>query len=277
MSALLGMRVQRDFRLALFGGGNIGELRRPDRIGFHHERFAIGIERIGHEFLRLTTIWVQVETRILADGKVAGKCRAGPASRREYLCNSCLQSARYNAPMMLDRGKVTVVAILVLAAAAGGYAVWSRSGESPRAIKLWGPDTAKLLVNAPQVEVRRVLEKPSKDAETASTPNDHTVLVGPPRDLTAHRDLAYIRRSLLNDKYFDWQKSPQGCEPHWAYVVRFSDGEKTTTVWIDDQCQVVQLAENPAAIAVMRTDLLNSIRRFLDRYAIRDETAGPRP
>jgi hypothetical protein len=177
---------------------------------------------------------------------------------------------------MLDRGKITVLTILVLAAAAGGYAVWSRSGDSPKAIQLWGADTAKLLVNARQVEVRRVVSQALEDEEMAG-PDGETILLGPSRDLTTIRDLTYIRRALLNDDFFAWDKSPQGCHPHWAYAVKFRDGDTSATILIDDECQVVQLAENPQAIACMRSDLLNSIRGFLDRYAIGTEPTATAP
>jgi hypothetical protein len=173
---------------------------------------------------------------------------------------------------MLDRGKVTVLAILVLAAAAGGYAVWTRSGESPQAIELWGADTAKLLVNARQVEVRRVVSEPFQGTQKITDPAGKSVLAGPPRDLTSLRDLTYIRRALLNDDFFAWDQSPEGCEPRWAFVIAFRDQGQAATIWIDDECQIVQLAERPEALACMRPDLLNSIRRFLDRYAI-----GPEP
>jgi hypothetical protein len=172
----------------------------------------------------------------------------------------------------MNRGKLTVVAMFVLAAAAAGYAVWMRAADAPRAIAFWGADTAQLLANAPQVSVRRVLPKASDGSEEQRSPSGEPVHVGPPRDLSTIRDLTYIRKALLNDKYFAWDEPVEDCEPHWVYVLRFQDQDAVATVWVDDHCDVVQLGENPKAIAKM-PQLLNSIRtKFLDHYAIPIET-----
>jgi hypothetical protein len=167
---------------------------------------------------------------------------------------------------MIDRGKLAIITMLALGVAAAGFAVWFRYQQGRRTLELWGAEHAAVLRNADRALVRRV-RVTGNDSQQVTDPNGKAVMVGPARDLADIRDFAHIRRAFLDDVHFLWDQSPRNCEPHWAYMLEFQQGENVATIWIDDACDVVQLAERPEAFACMNPPLLRSVRRFLEKQA----------
>lgn len=165
------------------------------------------------------------------------------------------------------RGKFIIVIIFGLALAATGFAIWYRYQQSDQCVAHWGPAHAGRIRNAPVVELWRIADGNQVDADhTMTTPDGATTLRATRRVLENIPDLTYIRRAFLTDNFFLWDKSTKDCTPQWAFALRFRVGEETTTLWIDNACDRVVLAESGAA-ATMNTPLLKSVRAFLDRHS----------
>lgn len=163
-------------------------------------------------------------------------------------------------------GKYVIIAIFGLALAATGYAVWYRYQQSNRAVALWGPEHAGRMRNAPTVEVWRIdTAAETIPGETVLAPGGAQATVTSKRVLENIPDLTYIRRAFLTDAFFLWEETPD-CEPEWAYRLQFRDGDATTSLWLDDACDQVQLAET-GVTAKMNAPLFKSVRSFLDRHA----------
>lgn len=161
------------------------------------------------------------------------------------------------------RGKYVIIAIFALALAATGFAGWYRYQQSRQAIALWGPVHAGRMRNAAEVEVWRIADADAQ-GEAVVDPAGAQAKIKSRRVLQNIPDLTYIRRAFLTDAFFLWDEAPSDCAPHWTFVLQFRASGETTTLWIDDACDRVVLAESSAS-GTMNTPLLNSVRRFLDR------------
>lgn len=163
------------------------------------------------------------------------------------------------------RGKLVILTILGLAAAMTGFAVWYRYQQSDQSVALWGADHARRMRNAPQVEAWK-LGAGSSSSTAATAPDGQNVAIASRRELTDIPDLSYIRRALVTDAFFEWDKpSAADKRPHWTHVLRFRNGSETTTIWIDDALDRVMLEETKTA-ASMNPGLLKSVRTFIDRH-----------
>ncbi len=165
---------------------------------------------------------------------------------------------------MIDRSKLLVVALLAAAACAAGVAVWVRYDRSDASVALWGAEHADRMRNAPRVDIWRLSSK--GDGKEVRAPDGQLVNVETERELRDIRDLSYIRNAFLNDSFTGASEQAE-CTPVWRYVLRFSGESGSTTLWIDEKCDLVQLGETGVK-TTMHAGILNSIRqRFLDRYA----------
>ena len=155
--------------------------------------------------------------------------------------------------------------ILVLSALVAGLAVYYRYQQGRRTLALWGAEYASLLRNARQVEILR-LEAAEEGSDSIAAPRGGAAQgVAARRDVSRVPDFVYIRNAFLNDAYFRWEADTSTCEPRWAYVLTFRDGERIATLWIDDRCDVVLLEETDQ-LAAMNPALLKSVRRFLKQH-----------
>ncbi len=169
-------------------------------------------------------------------------------------------------------GKYVIVAIFTLALAATGYAVWYRYQHSNKAVALWGAEHAGRMRNAPVMEVWRIGKlSDAVDSELVVPPGGEKLTVTGKRVLENIPDLNYIRRAFLTNAFFVWDEKPD-CAPQWVYRLQFRDGDATTSLWLDEACDQVLLAET-GATAKMNAPLFRSVRSFLDRHAPKPEQA----
>jgi hypothetical protein len=189
---------------------------------------------------------------------------------------------------VIDRSKIIIVGILLLSALAAGGGVWFRYQQSRRALALWGPEHAARIRNAAAVEAWRI-EAPEEGAEPNQAPEQapdaaDAWLVSPEgaplavaaqRRLDAIADLIHIRKAFLDDIHFLWDAPTAPCAPQWTYVVRFEDEAGVTTLWIDEACDVVHLAETGARQA-MNPPLLRSVRERFLKYHLSERAAPQR-
>lgn len=201
----------------------------------------------------------------------SGKVVATIAARSAHLRRSTIDIPHESEPTLI-RGKYVILAIFALALLATGFAVWYRYQQSRRTVPLWGSPHAGRIRNAPEVEVWRIASTGSDTSETVDAPDNTPARVTGRRVLPTIPDLTYIRRAFLTDAFFLWDKPAGDCTPHWTFVIQFRAGDETTTLWIDDACDRVVLAETGAS-ATMNAALLKSVRTFLDRNGPKVEPA----
>lgn len=164
---------------------------------------------------------------------------------------------------MLVRGKFVIVSIVLLAACAAGLGVWFQYSQARRIRERWGPEHAARIRNAMQVEAWRLASEGT--GESQESPGGEPVYIVSRQPLKNIPDLVHIRRTFLSDAYFHWDEATD-CQPQWVYALQFTDASGVTTLWLDDECDLVRLAET-GATAKMNAGLRRSVHAFLDRYA----------
>lgn len=165
----------------------------------------------------------------------------------------------------LVRGKFVILTILGLGLAMTGFAVWYRYQQSDQSVALWGAEHARRMRNAPQVEAWK-LSAGSSSSTAAIAPDGQKVAIDGWREVKSIPDLSYIRRALVTDAFFEWDRPGAADKrPHWTHVLQFRDGSETTTIWIDDALDRVSLEETQMS-ASMNPGLLKSVRSFIDRH-----------
>jgi hypothetical protein len=136
-------------------------------------------------------------------------------------------------------GKLVIIAMLTLALAAAGASWWFRFTATHRAAKFWGSDVARLIRDAPKVELLRLglpntigLES-SDVAHQVETANFHDVSKG--------RGLVHLRNALLQDRSYDWPAQPRKPRSYWSWALRFRDDRtgELETILIGADCDYV--------------------------------------
>jgi hypothetical protein len=157
----------------------------------------------------------------------------------------------------MDRGKIAILTMVVLACALGLTSVVYHRWASHGVLAWWGGDMARLIADAPQVEALR-LQESAEPANAAATmqPADWPVLDGKQyvvsqrKDVTSALGLDHLRRGLLDDANFLWSAAPPASVPHWSNALVFSDGAGRLVVVFDLANRRVGRADASATLAI---------------------------
>ena len=155
----------------------------------------------------------------------------------------------------MQRGKVVVVSMLVLGLGLAVFAwQWNRS-RGRYAAEFWGAETAKLIRSAPKVEVfklevaftqtpQQIPGKPLVQLPVLIA-DDTWWSVLESKDVSKAPGLLHARNALLEDASFK-REHPSGADPLYKFAVRFSEGEKQTTLFLDPDTRQIRSDRNPA-------------------------------
>jgi len=164
---------------------------------------------------------------------------------------------------MMNRGKLTIVFIFLLAFSAGTGAVWWQYNQQRRAMRFWGTDAAMLIRHAPMVEILKL--RAVDETEKSETPlvvvNDLRLSVAATKDISDLRGLVHARYALIEDASFDWDTSQKDCVESWQYGFRFSENENVATVLLDFECNRVYFAEQNCD-ATLTKQIMDGMRKY---------------
>lgn len=161
-------------------------------------------------------------------------------------------------------GRYAIIAIGVLAVSLAGAAVWYHAQLQRQAHQFWGNRVAELILRADKVNALRLALNESQDGkQEAESSAAHTAgedmtflvngrswRVAEMKDVTSAPGFSHVRRSLMNDRGFDWT-APQPAGPiDWQYALTFNDGPRTAMVLICLDPARVQLLEGPASASI---------------------------
>lgn len=158
---------------------------------------------------------------------------------------------------MRNSGKLLILGILVLAAALAGAAWWFRYETTHRAAHFWGPETARLIRDAPKVTL---FQKPSADTirqaleePTRASFDDSAV------DVSHARGLLHLRNALLEDRSFLWPASgeqplapPEDTE-YWVLSFYFPNSHNAAVVMFTEDCRLAACHEPRRFAYLVRT------------------------
>jgi len=139
---------------------------------------------------------------------------------------------------MLTRGKLIVLAILLLAVALALVNMAFQTRTSSRAVAYWGEEGARLILTAGKVELMPLREPRDDDASGGGVEyvdvGQGRLQIVHVRDISASPGSLHFRRALVTDELFDWNATP--ALPRWRYALRFREDESTFTILLDGSC-----------------------------------------
>lgn len=125
------------------------------------------------------------------------------------------QSARVaSAPP--SRGRSLVVGLILLGLVAAATGIAYQRMQTRRCLDFYAPEVARLVTSAPKVELLRVRPGPAAGRLAATGA----------RDISSARGLVHLRRGLVEDGNFDWERPDAGDrlpEDAWDLALVFSD------------------------------------------------------
>jgi hypothetical protein len=177
---------------------------------------------------------------------------------------------------MLTRGKLIVLAILLLAVALAVVNMIFQTRASGRAVAHWGSEASRLILTASDVEIVKL------EPVAAPSPEDdptEQVIVGSRRFAITQRRSAsqapgvlHVRRALVADSLYDWQAAtdePQQ-SPAWRYALRFREGESAFTLLLAEGCMAVGTLEGAPPLPVRANENGRSpLSEFVDEQFAR--------
>src|SRR5262245_471220 len=95
-------------------------------------------------------------------------------------------------PQSGTSGKLVILGVVAIATVAAAASWWFRYKATHRAAEFWGSEDARLIRDAPIVEMYE-----------------------PARDISAARGLVHLRNALLEDRSFQWPSKPVSPDVHW--------------------------------------------------------------
>lgn len=153
-------------------------------------------------------------------------------------------------------GTALMLAILLLAAGAAGYAWWHQWSRGDQALAFWGGAHAWRIRKAPRVELHRLPagsqdgnaesgRRPGGNAASASArerpAGEHSSVAflpgaGETWEISRAPGISHVRQALIADASFDWQRPPDSVPPIWTHALRFAAnaGEQGETVVLFD-------------------------------------------
>jgi hypothetical protein len=163
------------------------------------------------------------------------------------------------------RGKLTIIAILVVALAAATFAWWWRATSQRRIREFWGQTAQQTISFAKRVEAFKL---PNADAD--SKPLRERIEQLPPEafvDITHAPGLIHAKHSLLEEASFEWEAPPPSqAKENWNYGVRFQNGTETVTVLFDfEQRRLAYVEAEKFLTLIEKTS--RDWRDYLDRRA----------
>lgn len=178
----------------------------------------------------------------------------------------------------MDRGKLLIVALILLAAAAGGFALWFTLRSRSFALELWGSEAGLIVRDAERVSLSRLRPLPSGDGETphATAETGETLQVGGTRyAVTASRPigeapgLIKLRLALLENRAYEAGYEggvPPSAGPPttWRYLLRFERGDRRVSVLLDGELEQLRHHEADREAAV--TPISRFLRQFVSDH-----------
>lgn len=154
-------------------------------------------------------------------------------------------------------GKLIILLFFGLAVVATPFAIWYRYDQQRRCIELWGSDVAMRIHKAKNVELLQLADRPgdaiNPEAELLKIDDRWLAISHRKQVHKDNRAIKDIRKAILLDDYFDWEKSRGNCQGEWTHALSFEDEKGKSTVAFDFQCGFVRLTDTnkEASIAPM--------------------------
>ena len=145
-------------------------------------------------------------------------------------------------------GTWIVIGMLALAFAMAAFAIWYQRGQTRRCLEFYGSDHARRIQEAPRVELWQLAP-----AASATRPDPVSR-----SDISAARGVVHLRRGLVEDANFAWERPSGGDGPAPQYAFAFFDdaaaAEPATlvVVGLDERGGALGVAGRPGTVTLGR-------------------------
>jgi hypothetical protein len=136
---------------------------------------------------------------------------------------------------MLNRGKLVVIFIFMVALAMAGFALWWNWGLGRRSLEYWGQESGLAIRDAKTVQLMRLVEQPGNPDESGEffQLDGRTWKVVQTKDVSSAQGLVHARHAFLEDASFQWDQPVDFSHPDWQYAVRFQADQEQATILLD--------------------------------------------
>src|SRR5882724_5292436 len=114
---------------------------------------------------------------------------------------------------MHNSGKLLIITMFVAALAAAAASWWFRYEATHQSAQFWGPEAARLIRDAPTVELltlqladktQSAPSSPDTSALSVSTFGHKIWTIAAKRNISTAPGLSHLRNALLEDRSFNW-------------------------------------------------------------------------
>ncbi|MEX2307619.1 MAG: hypothetical protein WD738_08510 [Pirellulales bacterium] len=125
-------------------------------------------------------------------------------------------------------GRLVIIGIVSIALAAAAASWWFRYAATHRALEFWGPETARLIRDAPTVELNQSIPPVASPASGTGGFLDSA----DGSDISHAPGLTHLRNALLEDRSFAWPPRPTTPRDTWHWLLLFRDARSNEAVFL---------------------------------------------
>ncbi|HEY4234349.1 MAG TPA: hypothetical protein VGM76_13035 [Lacipirellulaceae bacterium] len=152
---------------------------------------------------------------------------------------------------MQNSGKLLIIAMFVVALAAASASWWFRYAATHRAAQFWGPEAARLIRDAPIVELLSLQSTPWQVLRSSASISDHeqaasksssvieeirlgnaTLKITARGDISNAPGITHLRSALLEDRSFDWGPFVSDHDEQWTTAILFRESDESQPLTI---------------------------------------------
>ena len=173
---------------------------------------------------------------------------------------------------MRGSGKLLIVSMVAIGLAAAAASWWFRYAATHRAAQFWGPAAARLIRDAPHVNLARLEPSPNGVA------SDESRQITANRDISAAPGLTHLRYALLEDSSFAWPVCDEPPAVHWTTQLQFraSADPEAASVNVffspDYRWLIAATADGAMGRAVSCRPIADGLREMLEPLATSGDT-----
>ncbi len=179
----------------------------------------------------------------------------------------------------MSRGNIVILAILISAATAGGFAVWFHNEQTKHVRDAFGPQVANLIATASDAEVYRL--EPVLEADVAQ--DDEVLLavynlcrVAERKEIGKSRGFINLRAALVKDHSYNWQSelSPPPPTDHsqFQYALVFGTGPKTAKLFLNLENKWMAIEGSEATFRFVNIEpMAPGLRQFIDEQFAQEQ------
>src|SRR5262245_12258360 len=166
-----------------------------------------------------------------------------------------------SAGMPMNRGKMLALLMVLAGLFIGGFGIWFQHRQMRRITEAFSPATAMLVAYAPHVELLRLAadDDGARDAEQIHIHDRAYEVVGR-RRIESLPEFAKVRKWLVRDENYDWDRPLASGDTSWQFLLDASDASQHARLALDPTSKQLMLL--PDGPILSTAPMSGSLREF---------------